>query len=71
MLTPLARTQDQAQSLQGIIGWFNQNSVELIDEYRRLETRVDALKGQLAVKNRELEQSLKDKTRGVSFAVSY
>ena len=61
MLTPLARTQDQAQSLQGIIGWFNHNSVELIDEYRRLETRVDALKGQLAVKNRELEQSLKEK----------
>lgn len=61
MLTPLAQTQDPMQSLQGIIGWFNQSSVELIDEYRRLEKRVDTLKGQLAVKNYDLEQSLKEK----------
>ena len=67
MLTPLAQSQDQMQSLQGIIGWFNQSSVELIDEYGRLEKRVDTLKGQLAVKNYELEQSLKEKAAAHSY----
>lgn len=70
MLTPLAQSQDPMQSLQGIIGWFNQSSVELIDEYRRLEKRVDTLKGQLAVKNYELEQSLQEKAAAHSYLQS-
>lgn len=58
MLTTVANANGDVESLNSLIGWFNHNSVELIDEYRRLEARVDYLKNQLEVKNRELEKSL-------------
>ncbi|HEX9455176.1 MAG TPA: ATP-binding protein [Candidatus Binatia bacterium] len=67
MLTPVVESQDQVQSLQGLIGWFNQNSVDLIDEYRRLENRVDTLKAKLAVKNHELESSLQEREQARSY----
>ena len=59
MLSTVANPSENVESLNSLIGWFNHNSVELIDEYRRLEARVDNLKNQLEVKNRELEKSLK------------
>lgn len=67
MLTPVGQTQKQIQSLQGIIGWFNQNSVELVEEYRRLETRAESLKAQLALKNHELEKSLEEREEARSY----
>ena len=58
MLTNPANVTGSIESLNNSIGWFNHNSVELVDEYRRLEARVDHLKNQLEEKNRELEKSL-------------
>ena len=58
MLTAIAQPPQDLESLKGLIGWFNHNSVELIDEYRRLEQRVETLKAELTAKNEELEQSL-------------
>ena len=70
MLTPVGQSQEQVQALQGIIGWFNQNSAELVDEYRRLEARADALKAQLAVKNCQLEKSLHEREQARSYLLS-
>lgn len=58
MLSHPAGAAGNIESLNNLIGWFNHNSVELVDEYRRLEARVDQLKNQLEEKNRELEKSL-------------
>ena len=54
-------SDENVQSLKGLIGWFHQNSGELIHEYRRLESRVDYLKRQLEVKHQELEFSLRER----------
>ena len=53
MLTTVTDPQENIEFLKGLIGWFNQNSTDLIEEYRRLEGRVDYLKAQLEVKNEE------------------
>ncbi len=37
MPLPLNQPQENVQALTGLIGWFNQSSVELIEEYRRLD----------------------------------
>ena len=44
--------EENVQALKGVISWFNQSSLELIQEYRRLEERADYLKEQ-----RELRES--------------
>ncbi len=46
MITTTGRPPQTVESLKGLIGWFNHNSIELIEEYRRLEERVDDLKGE-------------------------
>lgn len=53
--------QSDIESLKGLIGWFNHNSLELLEEYRRLEERVNHLKGELKAKNEELERSLRSR----------
>lgn len=70
MITPNAKTADKVESLNSLIGWFNHSSAELIDEYRRLEARVDHLKGQLEVKNRELENSLQEREAARGYLLS-
>lgn len=70
MLTPVANANGDVESLNSLIGWFNHNSVELIDEYRRLEARVDYLKNQLEVKNRELEKSLQAREEARAYLLS-
>ena len=61
MPIPLGQPVENVQALKGLIGWFNQSSVELIQEYRRLEERADTLKGQLEAKHQELENSLRER----------
>ena len=58
MTTPLGQPGENVQALKGLIGWFNQSSFQLIQEYRRLEERAATLKGQLEAKHRELKNSL-------------
>ena len=70
MLTAIDQSQDQVESLQGIIGWFNQNSVELIEEYRRLEMRVSSLKRQLAAKDQELENTQREREASRGYLLS-
>src|SRR2546427_10480692 len=61
MPVPLGQPVENVQALKGLIGWFNQSSFELIQEYRRLEERATVLKGQLDAKHQELEGSLRER----------
>jgi signal transduction histidine kinase len=70
MALPLSQPQEKVQALTGLIGWFNQSSVELIEEYRRLEERAASLKGQLEAKHRELEESLREREEARAYLLS-
>jgi len=61
MPIPLGQSVENVQALKGLIGWFNQSSFELIQEYRRLEERAATLKDQLEAKHQELENSLRER----------
>ena len=64
------QTDDNVQSLKGLIGWFHQNSGELIQEYRRLEARADHLKRRLEAKHQELEVSLREREEARAYLLS-
>jgi nitrogen-specific signal transduction histidine kinase len=70
MPLPLSQPQEKVQALTGLIGWFNQSSVELIEEYRRLDERAASLKGQLEAKHRELEASLREREEARAYLLS-
>jgi PAS domain-containing protein len=70
MPTPLGQAGENVQALKGLIGWFNQSSFELIQEYRRLEDRAATLKGQLEAKHRELESSLREREEARAYLLS-
>ena len=70
MPLPLNQPQENVQALTGLIGWFNQSSVELIDEYRRLDARAAYLKGELDSKHRELEASLREREEARAYLLS-
>ena len=70
MLPTVADPQENIEFLKGLIGWFNQNSTDLIEEYRRLEGRVDYLKAQLEVKNEELQSSLQAREEARAYLLS-
>ena len=64
------QTDDNVQSLKGLIGWFHQSSDGLIQEYRRLEARADSLKRQLEAKHQELEVSLREREEARAYLLS-
>jgi signal transduction histidine kinase len=64
------RREENIQSLKGLIGWFNQSSFELIEEYRRLEARAEYLTEQLRTKHQELENSLREREEARAYLVS-
>ena len=66
----LNRPEENVQALRGLIGWFNQSSFELIQEYRRLEERGDYLKQQLEAKHQELESSLREREEARAYLLS-
>ena len=70
MPLPLNGPQEKVQALTGLIGWFNQSSFELIEEYRRLDERAAFLKGQLEAKHRELEASLREREEARAYLLS-
>jgi signal transduction histidine kinase len=70
MLSSLARPGENVEVLNSLIGWFNHNSAELIEEYRQLNARVEHLKGQLEVKNLELEKSLQEREEARAYLLS-
>jgi signal transduction histidine kinase len=70
MPLPLNQPQENVQALTGVIGWFNRSSVELIEEYRRLDERAAYLKGELEAKHRELEASLHAREEARAYLLS-
>jgi signal transduction histidine kinase len=70
MPLPLNQSQENVLALTGLIGWFNQSSVELIEEYRRLDERAAYLKGELETKHRELEASLREREEARAYLLS-
>jgi signal transduction histidine kinase len=70
MPLPVSQPIENVQALTGLIGWFNQSSVELIEEYRRLDERAAHLKAQLEVKHRELEASLREREEARAYLLS-
>ena len=64
------QSAENVQALKGLIGWFNQSSVELIQEYRRLEEQAAHLKGQLKAKHQELEHSLREREEARAYLLS-
>lgn len=70
MPVSLVQPEENVQALKGLIGWFNQSSVELIQEYRRLEEHAAHLKGQLEAKHQELEHSLREREEARAYLLS-
>jgi signal transduction histidine kinase len=70
MPIPLSQPLENVQTLKGLIGWFNQSSFELIQEFRRLEERADHLKVQLEAKHQELENSLREREEARAYLLS-
>ena len=70
MPIPLGQPVENVQALKGLIGWFNQSSFELVQEYRRLEDRAATLKGQLDAKHQELENSLREREEARAYLLS-
>jgi signal transduction histidine kinase len=70
MPIPLSHPQENVQSLKGLIGWFNHNSFELIQEFRRLEVRADGLKSELEAKHEELQNSLREREEARAYLLS-
>ncbi|HEX9442702.1 MAG TPA: ATP-binding protein [Candidatus Binatia bacterium] len=56
--------------LADLISRFHQSSVELTEEYRRLQVRVASLDGELERKNRELEASLFEREKARAYLLS-
>jgi two-component system, sensor histidine kinase FlrB len=70
MPVAVSRPEENVQSLEGLIGWFNQSSFELIEEYRRLEKRAEYLTAQLQIKHQELESSLQEREEARAYLLS-
>jgi signal transduction histidine kinase len=70
MPLPRSQPQENVLALTGLIGWFNQSSVELIEEYRRLDERAAYLKDELEAKHRELESSLREREEARAYLLS-
>jgi signal transduction histidine kinase len=72
-LFPLAsNTQSvrEIESLSRLIEWFQNSSLRLMQEYRRLEVRVADLDSELAEKNRELKDSLREREQARAYLLS-
>ncbi len=70
MITSINQPELTIDSLSGVIGQFNKNSIQLIHEYQRLEERVDFLKARLQAKNHELEKSLREREEARAYLLS-
>jgi len=70
MSIALSHPEQNVQSLKGLIGWFNHNSFELIQEFRRLEQRADDLKLELEAKHKELQNSLREREEARAYLLS-
>lgn len=60
----------EIESLSRLIEWFQNSSLRLMQEYRRLEVRVTDLDGELADKNRELKDSLREREQARAYLLS-
>lgn len=60
----------EVESLSRLIEWFQHSSLRLMQEYRRLETRVVALDSELEEKNRELKARLREREEARAYLLS-
>jgi signal transduction histidine kinase len=60
----------EVESLSRLIEWFQNSSLRLMQEYRRLEVRVTDLDGELAEKNQELKDSLREREQARAYLLS-
>lgn len=60
----------EIESLSRLIEWFQNSSLRLMQEYRRLEARVADLDGELAEKNGELKESLREREEARAYLLS-
>lgn len=60
----------EVESLSRLIEWFQNSSLRLMQEYRRLEVRATNLDGELAEKNRELKDSLREREQARAYLLS-
>jgi signal transduction histidine kinase len=60
----------EVESLSRLIEWFQNSSLRLMQEYRRLEVRVADLDGELAERNQELKNSLRAREEARAYLLS-
>ncbi|MBI3301040.1 MAG: hypothetical protein HYZ72_03030, partial [Deltaproteobacteria bacterium] len=70
VLAPVSQPAGEVEALKRLIDWFHHSSLQLTHEYRRLEDRVTDLDGELAQKNHELEQSLREREEARAYLLS-
>jgi len=69
-LSLVSQPTGEVEALKRLIDWFQQSSLQLTHEYRRLEERVADLDGELARKNHELEKSLREREEARGYLLS-
>jgi signal transduction histidine kinase len=69
-LLPYSPPEREVESLSRLIAWFQHSSLQLMQEYRRLETRVADLDSELAEKNCELKARLREREEARGYLLS-
>ena len=64
------RPEEGLETLKRLISWFHDSSLDLTQEYRRLEERVANLNRELERKNQELEESLREREEAKAYLLS-
>lgn len=70
LVAPAAPPVREVESLSRLIEWFQNSSLRLMQEYRRLETHVSDLNSELAEKNRELKDRLREREEARGYLLS-
>ena len=70
MVAPIAPPAKEVESLSRLIEWFQNSSLRLMQEYRRLETHVSDLNSELAEKNNALKDRLREREEARGYLLS-
>ena len=70
MVTPVVSPTTEIESLSRLIEWFQNSSLRLMQEYRRLETHVSDLNSELAEKNCALKERLREREEARGYLLS-
>jgi len=70
MVAPPSPSAKEVESLSRLIEWFQNSSLRLMQEYQRLETHVSDLNSELAEKNSELKNRLREREEARGYLLS-